>query len=134
MSISEWWPLFFTSLVLPLAIAAILVRLRFNHSGHFQSPADFLVVPLTIDLGLCFVPSAFEPLAPYAYEYSFVLFLAAVVTGVVTFVIVLNFEGMLNATDNPADQSEVWDALCLSWAAAVTILFIHSLAFLGIVI
>lgn len=54
-------PLFWTSMVIPGLIAGMLVALRWDKQEGFraQSSSDFLVVPLTVDLGIAFFPDSF---------------------------------------------------------------------------
>ena len=123
-------PLFWTSMVIPGLIAGILVALRWDKQKRFraQSSSDFLVVPLTVDLGIIFFQDSFistqgiNLATTKGWASTFAFFTLVVLIWNVLFV-------EPNLTKEDSEKSG-W---LLGWMACLTLIGTHAIHFVGLI-
>jgi hypothetical protein len=123
-----------TGIFIPVGIAAALVALRLRVSKLVQSPADFLVIPLTLDLGIIFYPESFNKLVDHISRTSngtFALINLMFLTISIIGFVVWETEMVLNRANPNNIQSDVVLALILAWGLAATIFFFHFIFLVG---
>jgi len=123
-------PALFAGAVIPAAIAALLFIFRKDNSGLLQSPADLLVIPLTMDAGILLVKSAFKNLVEVpTFGESVILFAA---TLVVLWLVVARFEVILDEFKNNKISQELFLPLLIAtWILAIAVYSFHFLIFYG---
>lgn len=117
-------PAMVTAAILPAMVSGSIVAYRWEKSRRFQSPADFLVIPLVLDLGIWLYPTAFSPLVVTS---SFANLFLAVLTGAFLIWNVTFIEKVFESS-----KGNEYSALILGWGIAIAVFTYHFLFYTGV--